>query len=169
MRSHIFSYSQNLAKNGYFSRVGQMPMAAVPPSSLMAPELRCLTGAPLDMRVPLGGGKWHADRALGTPGWYGVGICAVVRKYHTTRRCRVARPSPADPAPGRHRDGHVCEDVAMTGDARVTGRDVVGESSAIFDRAAGGTRRNSLREHHRPTRGSNKTCHGRPIDAMACS
>lgn len=101
MRSHIFSYSQNLAKNGYFSRVGQMPTAAVPPSSLMAPELRCLTGVPLDMRVPLGGGKWHADRALGTTGWYGVGICAVAKKYRTTRRRRVARPSPADPAPGQ--------------------------------------------------------------------
>lgn len=56
------------------------------------------------------------------------------------------------PPPGRHRDGHAREGVAATGGVRVAGRDVAGESSAIFDRAAGGVRHNSLREHRWPTR-----------------
>lgn len=54
---------------GYFSRVGQLPLAApccppVPSTSLMAPELRCITGAPLDAT------EWHAHRALSATEWH---------------------------------------------------------------------------------------------------
>ena len=156
---------------GYFSRVGQLPLAAlccppVPSTSLMAPEPRCITGAPLDAT------EWHAHRALGTTEWHKsqhMRSCQEISHHSTppsgTHIAHSAPPSgtaephrPAARARGgvraarttlrRPRPRGCRSDRGRAG----RGKSVAGESSAIFDRAAGGGRHNSLREHRWPVR-----------------
>ena len=97
--------------------------------------------------APLDATEWHAHRAFDATEWHGRAAQPRCLGDATTRR-----PNGRGGPPERHCDGHAHEGVAATGGVRVAERGVVGESSAIFDRAAGGVRHNSLREHRWPVR-----------------